>query len=147
MKILFWFSLSIALFAAWPLAAAGDQTANKSSPPRVVYLNKSRFWDFMAGNHGHQTLVREFFRQAFLIAARDQLQLTTRDQWLGDSLPGQGSNAPFELRRNVYREIAAASPARLCAGVAAAEMLQSGLQRRPAPHGGRSRGILADEVR
>ena len=45
-------------------------------------------------------MVREFFREAFLIAARDELHLATRDQWLGDPMTGEGNNAPFELRTN-----------------------------------------------
>ena len=51
------------------------------------------------GDEAHRKpLPREFFRQALLIAARDQLGLSTRDAWLGDPMPTGGNNAPFDLR-------------------------------------------------
>ena len=115
----------IAAALLWPSAAlAGDQTASKQEskqekkqekktdkpetvkkprqkPGAVVYLNKSIHWDLCAGEQAHRSaLVREFFREAFLIAARDELHLATRDQWLGDPMTGEGNNAPFELRTN-----------------------------------------------
>ena len=65
----------------------------------MVYLNKSLKWAFCAGDDAHRLpFPRELFRQALLIAARDELGLTTRDAWLGDPMPTQGSNAPLDLR-------------------------------------------------
>ena len=42
-------------------------------------------------------LVREFYRQALLLAAREELGLVTRDAWLGDAIPSEGSIRPFDL--------------------------------------------------
>lgn len=42
-------------------------------------------------------LVRELFRQALLIAAREELGLVTRDAWLGDAIPTEGEIRPFDL--------------------------------------------------
>ncbi len=51
-------------------------------------------------------LVREIVRQAFLIAARDECGLATRDQTLRESLelPAQAKAAPFcHARRDAVR--------------------------------------------
>jgi hypothetical protein len=42
-------------------------------------------------------MMREIARQSFLVAARDQLGLRTRDVSLGDEMPSGGDNAPFDL--------------------------------------------------
>ena len=42
-------------------------------------------------------LLQELARQSFLVAARDQLGLRTRDVSLGDEMPGGGDDAPFEV--------------------------------------------------
>jgi hypothetical protein len=42
-------------------------------------------------------MLRELARESFLVAARDQLGLRTRDVSLGDEMPGGGDNAPFEV--------------------------------------------------
>ncbi len=100
-------SVLVVAFSFSPLIAAADKDAKQGagashpqSPPTVVYLNKSLDWDLCAGgDEAHRKpLPREFFRQALLIAARDQLGLSTRDAWLGDPMPTGGNNAPFDLR-------------------------------------------------
>ena len=111
MKTSFFNSVLVAMFSfsafvGFGVAAAADKDVKKGadatkpqSPPTVVYLDKSLEWDIATGEDGHRSrLVREFFRQAFLIAARDELQLTTRDAWLGDAMPGEGDDPPFDLK-------------------------------------------------
>lgn len=52
----------------------------------------------MPAGHVHRgILARELFRQALLIAARDELGLATRDAWLGDTLPEQGDDVPLDI--------------------------------------------------
>ena len=76
------------------LAVAVSAEAQKSSPPQVVYLGPSRSWALTSGGVVHTgRLAREIVRQAMLIAARDELQLTTRDYWLGD-LPALAGDSP-----------------------------------------------------
>ena len=50
------------------------------------------------GKLDHRDLLsQEIVRQALLVAARDELGLTTRDAWLGDPMPTQGDNPPLEV--------------------------------------------------
>ena len=98
-----WFPVFVVTFSLVSLTAAGlaaATDANANPPPRgVVYLDKSLEWEIATGEDGHKSrLVREFFRQAFLIAARDELRLTTRDAWLGDPMPSEGDAPPFDLK-------------------------------------------------
>lgn len=63
----------------------------------TVYLGQSRDWHLYSGGRWEVTpLARELVRQAFLIAARDEMGLATRDAWLGDAMPTQGDNAPWD---------------------------------------------------
>ena len=83
-------ALVILLVGLWRIAAAAEEPAAKPAvkPPKVVYLEKSRGWGLMPEGKVHQgILARELFRQALLIAARDELGLLTRDAWLGDAMP------------------------------------------------------------
>ena len=65
----------------------------------TVYLGRSPDWNVRDFNGVNVRLLeRELFRQAFLVAARDELGLTTRDSWLGDSIPTDGENAPWDLK-------------------------------------------------
>jgi hypothetical protein len=77
------------------LAAGGDE----SKPSPVVYLGRSSSFGLptQPGLILNGRLIQEIVRQAFLVAARDQLGLRTRDVWLGDEMPGGGDNAPFEV--------------------------------------------------
>jgi len=69
----------------------------------VVYLGPSPKFSFFhpsSPNHAGLTgahLLLEIARQAFLVAARDEIGLPTRDSSLGDEMPRQGENAPFEV--------------------------------------------------
>ena len=77
-------------------------SADKAAPPRgVVYLQRSAEFVVPFGKEDTDCyrgpLLREMQRQAFLIAARDELGLTTRDAWLGDWMPTEGDNEPFEV--------------------------------------------------
>jgi hypothetical protein len=66
--------------------------------PRVVYLDQARSWRVGTGQLPFvHLLARELMRQAFLLAARDELGLVTRDAWLGDFVPVDGDNAPFDI--------------------------------------------------
>jgi len=72
-----------------------------SGPQDTVYLQRSaRFAVPSVPNPSffyEGPLLREIQRQAFLVAARDQLGLTTRDAWLGDGMSTEGKNEPFEV--------------------------------------------------
>lgn len=75
-------------------------TGGAAEPPAgVVYLTQSRDWTALKTGWGDGCpLARELVRQAFLIAARDELGLVTRDGWLGSEMPSEGENAPWEFR-------------------------------------------------
>lgn len=74
-----------------------EKGAATSSPPTVgLTVMRSAFADDSAIK-GH--LARELIRQSFLIAARDELNLRTRDQALGEPLPDEAGsrNPPLNL--------------------------------------------------
>jgi tetratricopeptide (TPR) repeat protein len=74
------------------------QAAREAGPIRVVYLEKSPHWTERFGKLDHRDLLsQEIVRQALLVAARDELGLTTRDAWLGDPMPARGDNPPLEV--------------------------------------------------
>jgi len=92
------------LIVAWGLlalsATASGAAAEKPDavPSGIVYLHRSTKWSLELESQSMSGLLsREIARQAFLIAARDQLGLSTRDYWLGDAMPGKGDNRPFDL--------------------------------------------------
>ena len=63
-----------------------------------VYLGPSRTWQVGSGKQPWvHLLAREITRQAFLMAARDELGLVTRDAWLGDSISPQGDAVPWDI--------------------------------------------------
>lgn len=69
-----------------------------AEPPVTVALDRSRGWSIAAGKDSYRGgLARELTRQAFLLAARDELGLSTLDAWLGDSLPAVGDNPPYDV--------------------------------------------------
>lgn len=59
-----------------------------SAPPKLVYLDIQKF-ENRYNVRAPSLLTRELFRQAFLMAARDELGYRTRDVSLGDQLPGK----------------------------------------------------------
>jgi tetratricopeptide (TPR) repeat protein len=70
----------------------------QAPPDPVVYLDRSRNWLMFVNDVGYaRPLARELVRQAFLQAARDELGLTTRDAWLGDPMPTEGNNPPWDV--------------------------------------------------
>ena len=79
-------------------ASGEPQDAPASPAPAVVYLDKGD-----RGPDGVRNLARlgllngELVRQAFLIAAREELGLVTRDARLGDAMPSDGDNPPFAI--------------------------------------------------
>ena len=93
MKRIAW--LAIVLF----LVSGVDQVhGDESPPPTIVYLDQARNWQVFS--HARNTvspLARELVRQAFLIAARDELGLATRDAWLGDAMPAGRDNALWDV--------------------------------------------------
>ena len=90
---------ALATAYARPVCALPEGPA--SGPQNVVYLQRSS--RFAVPSVPTPTffyegpLLREIQRQAFLVAARDQLGLATRDAWLGDEMPREGENEPFEV--------------------------------------------------
>ena len=80
------------------MAACLGMAADNPKPETVVYLGRSSTFalpteaDAICGR-----LLREMMRQSFLVAARDQLGLPTRDASLGDEMPAGGDNAPFDM--------------------------------------------------
>lgn len=83
---------------AW-LGVWGPRCHGAESAAEVVYLTQSRDWlVFQTGWGDGCPLARELVRQAFLMAARDELGLLTRDGWLGSEMPDDGENAPWEFR-------------------------------------------------
>jgi tetratricopeptide (TPR) repeat protein len=78
--------------------AVTEPVAETGPSSNVVYLDQSRRWTLSSTGWGDgRPLAREIARQAFLIAARDELGLTTRDAWLGASMPTEGDNSPWEF--------------------------------------------------
>ena len=79
--------LSLTL-AACCMCAVGCSAREKSKNLTVVCLERSSAFGFPTG-HGTMggRLLREIARQSFLVAARDQLGLQTRDASLGDEMP------------------------------------------------------------
>ena len=45
----------------------------------------------------YRPLARELVRQAFLLAAREELGLAMRDAWLGDAMPPEGDGATWDV--------------------------------------------------
>jgi len=92
---------AVALASAWVGPVWALSQGPPSGPPDVVYLQRSaRFAVPSALGSSlcyEGPLLREIQRQAFLVAARDQLGLATRDVWLGDEMPKEGKNEPFEI--------------------------------------------------
>ncbi|MGD0898120.1 MAG: hypothetical protein ABR915_09820 [Thermoguttaceae bacterium] len=90
-------SLALAAFTVWAggCLAWGDE--DLKAPP-VVYLGRSSAFSLSAGEaEVCGRVLTEMARQSFLVAARDELGLRTRDAWLGDAMPGSGDNASFEV--------------------------------------------------
>ncbi|MCH8147933.1 MAG: hypothetical protein IH987_08055, partial [Planctomycetes bacterium] len=95
-----YFSLVMVVLACNGAIAQDPPASRKSgNSASIVYLDKSRGWAlFTARGSVHRGILsREIARQAFLIAARDELGLTTRDAWLGEAMPSAGKNEPFDL--------------------------------------------------
>jgi tetratricopeptide (TPR) repeat protein len=79
-------------------AQAAKRSAGEAGPIRVIYLEKSPHWADRFGERAHRDLLsQEIVRQSLLLAARDELGLTTRDAWLGDPMPIRGDNPPLEI--------------------------------------------------
>jgi hypothetical protein len=91
------FVLALAACSVWAGAclASGDE---KSAAAPVVYLGRSSVFA-LPGSKGVLSgrMLRELARQSFLVTARDQLGLRTRDVSLGDEMPGEGEDVPFEV--------------------------------------------------
>jgi hypothetical protein len=88
--------LAASLFTPW-MAAAAD-----GPPPAVVFLDKGLdVKGSVPRCHQPASLTREILRQAFLVAAREELGLATRDAWMGSEMPRSKEkttdNAPFDV--------------------------------------------------
>ncbi len=90
-------SLALAACTVWAAACLAFGDENSTAVP-VVYL-KSTSPSTAPVNDGEirGRLLEELARQSFLVAARDELGLRTRDASLGDEMPGGGDNAPFAV--------------------------------------------------
>ncbi|MCE5269601.1 MAG: hypothetical protein LLG00_17120 [Planctomycetaceae bacterium] len=65
---------------------------------KVVYLERSRDFSLATRYHRfHDLLSEELLRQAFLLAAREEVGLATRDARLGDAMPTEGECPPWEV--------------------------------------------------
>ncbi|HEX8523962.1 MAG TPA: hypothetical protein VF669_17040 [Tepidisphaeraceae bacterium] len=81
--------LLVALLAA---EGRGGEAGSATAPGQVVYVKTSGRW---GNDQKHRPLmVRELFRQALMVAARDEMGLVTRDQELGET---QEANQAFEV--------------------------------------------------
>ncbi len=83
-------------------AGHSDEVISAADPPDVrcdvVYLEKCPgLYMPLPPGPDRGLMVRELFRQALLIAARDELGMVTRDAWLGDAMPTDGETRPFDL--------------------------------------------------
>ncbi|MBN1394386.1 MAG: hypothetical protein JW959_05140 [Pirellulales bacterium] len=95
------FALVAMALTGFSFGAQHGTAAEKAARPGVVYMQRSSKFvvPFSEKSYAYTKapLWRELQRQAFLIAARDQLGLATRDEYLGDWIPSEGDNAPFEM--------------------------------------------------
>ena len=77
---------------------AADEEDQPVDPYEVFFLGKSPgVYVPTPEKQDRGLLAREFFRQALLIAARDELGLVTRDAWLGDYIRPKEEIRPFDL--------------------------------------------------
>jgi len=77
------------------LSAADQQFLGGHVP--TVYVDRCVDWHVDPLDEFRGLLARELIRQAFVIAAGRQLGLRVRDACLGDAVPAEGENAPFDL--------------------------------------------------
>jgi tetratricopeptide (TPR) repeat protein len=84
-----WFVV-LTLLAAFPATAAADKPA---APVEIIYLNTRESKTITDADEPAPILARELMRQAFLIAARDEWGLLTRDSTLRETDPGASAHA------------------------------------------------------
>jgi len=90
-------SLALAACTVWAGAclAFGDENA---TAVHVIYLKSSTPSTLpLAEGEVRGRLLEDLARQSFIVAARDQLGLRTRDASLGDDVFSGGDNIPFEV--------------------------------------------------
>ena len=97
------------------LGGLGNEACLASQSAEPVCLNRSLNWlMFPDSAGGARPVARELVRQAFLIAARDEMGLSTRDAWLGDAMPTTGDKPSWDvvaaLREPITVEIVRALP-------------------------------------
>ena len=95
----------LSLLSALPAFADPDPkppSGEAKALPRVVYLQETIDWKIPRKVEAQSPkaftqalLLRQFFRQSLLIAARDELGLTTRDAALGDTMPADEDGGPL----------------------------------------------------
>jgi len=74
------------------------QKAEQAASEQVVYLDRTADFAFRCeGRTNRAILLREIARQAILIAARDELGLSTRDASLGDAMSSDVAQPPIRL--------------------------------------------------
>ncbi len=89
---------AVALAALALVFAPSPAPADEVHSHRIVHLERGRGFALRsAGRIRQGILARELFRQALLMAARDELGLVTRDAWLGDPMPDEGLYPPLDL--------------------------------------------------
>src|ERR1700691_1266351 len=86
-----WFVL-LTMLAALPATAAADKPV-PPAPAEIVYLNTRESKTITDADEPAPILARELMRQAFLIAARDEWGLLTRDSTLRETDPGASAHA------------------------------------------------------
>ena len=91
-----------------PRAMVAPEPPIVTLPPapekKVVYLDCSTDWGILIDDNNMQgILIKELFRQAFLLSAREEAGLLTRDAWLGDAMPEEAVNEPISIVPNPGR--------------------------------------------
>jgi tetratricopeptide (TPR) repeat protein len=81
------------------VTSAADNAAPK---PAVVFMDKGLdVKGSVPRCHQPASLTREILRQAFLVAAREELGIATRDAWMGSEMPNSkekaAGNLPFDV--------------------------------------------------
>ncbi|WP_198000436.1 tetratricopeptide repeat protein [Gimesia alba] len=91
--------LFLVSFGGTDRATQASQKQPAPAQRKLVYLDFQKF-DSQYNTRAPSLLTRELFRQAFLVAARDELGYRTRDVSLGDQIPGKDTKG--DLVFNVH---------------------------------------------
>ncbi|HZZ73982.1 MAG TPA: hypothetical protein VFE24_17140 [Pirellulales bacterium] len=83
---------------AWMIVVGWTHLALAASGPQTLFLAITRGWEMHVKDHRYRgPLSRELVRQALFLAAHEELGLDVRDALLGETMPAEGDNEPFEV--------------------------------------------------